>query len=68
MIGTLKLSTNFARFGFVVPRGSRRSAHGRLAQPYRTSRLPHADGPVVAHDRTTTPHARIAATNIKVPE
>jgi hypothetical protein len=68
MIGTLKLSTNFARFGFVVPRTARRNAHGRQAQANRSSRSLRADGLIVAHDRTTAADTRIAAINLKVPE
>ncbi len=54
MIGTLRLTTQFIRFGFNVPRGGGAESYVDVGQLHRSDIKAPSDGPSLAYQPTTT--------------
>ncbi len=66
MIGTLRLTTQYSRFGFIVPRAGRAESYIHVGQLHRSGIKAPSDGPSLADQPTTAGEGRKGVKDVTI--
>jgi cold shock CspA family protein len=66
LIGTLRLTTQFSRFGFIVPRGGGAETYVHVGQLHRSGIKAPSDGLSLAYEPTRTGDGRTGVKDVRI--